>query len=260
MKTRTAYARPELRSFCSTMGDVAVVTHPGEGRSLTANLNLRSWGQGIMRHSLSVAIAACLAACAPAARVDDGLEQARRNYPPLILGANTTPATGQAPFARACPANGRVEQRGPTIEYLGSDPASPELCRMRIGGTIVQGWFGIWLTNWPGADAAHRAMARLIAGRTGDTEAFDVRVAPDFSFHEVLRNEGIEDIRLLGTTYRALKISHYREGAEGNTYRSVSTAWKDLDSGMVIYATYQHIAGAPEIYVPVLPTAIIPHG
>lgn len=84
-----------------------------------------------------------------------------------------------------------------------------------------------------------------------------MRVAPDFSFHDVLRNEGIEDIRLLGTTYRALKISHYREGAEGNTYRSVSTAWKDLDSGMVVYATYQHISGAPEIYVPVLPTAII---
>lgn len=260
MKALIAHARPGPRSADCAMRDVAVATQPGEGRRLTATSNLRSLGQGIMRHRLPVAIAACLAACAPAVRTDDGLEQARRNYPPLILGANTTPATGQAPYARACPAGGRIEQRGPAIEYLGADPASPELCRMRIGGASVQGWFGIWLTNWPGADPAHRAMARLIAGRTGDTEAFDVRVAPDFSFHEVLRNEGIEDIRLLGTTYRALKISHYREGAEGNSYRSVSTAWKDLDSGMVVYATYQHIAGAPEIYVPVLPTAIIPRG
>ncbi len=73
-----------------------------------------------------------------------------------------------------------------------------------------------------------------------------------------MRNEGIEDISLLGTAYHALKISHYREGFGGNNYRSVSTVWKDIPTGMLIYGTYQHIAGKPEIDDPLLPTAITP--
>ena len=89
-------------------------------------------------------------------------------------------------------------------------------------------------------------------------ETFNVRMAADYSFHDLMRNEGVEDIRLLGRTYRALKISHYREGAEGNIYRSVTTGWKDLATGILIYATYQHISGAPEIGVPLIPTDIEP--
>ena len=191
---------------------------------------------------------------------ETGLEQARRNFPPLILGANIRPADGVAPFARACPvAGGRVEQRGgPAFEYLGASPANPALCRMRVGGQVVEAWYGIWLLDWPGADVAYPALTRLIEGRTGDVEAFDVRMAPGLQWHDLIRNEGIEDIRLLGKTYRAIKLAHYREGFDGNTYRSVSTAWKDLASGMVIYATYQHISGAPEIDDPLIPTAIIP--
>ena len=195
-----------------------------------------------------------------AARAQTGLEQARRNFPPMILGTNTRPADGVAPFARACPVAGsRVEQRGgPAFEYLGASHANPALCRMRVGGQVVEAWHAIWLLNWPGADAAYAALTRLIQGRTGDVEAFDVRMAPGLQWHDLIRNEGIEDIRLLGKTYRALKLAHYREGFDGNTYRSVSTAWKDLASGMVIYATYQHISGAPEIDDPLIPTAIIP--
>lgn len=207
-------------------------------------------------------LAACLGlfACPPCASADDaGLEQARRNFPPLIMGANVRPTDGMGPYARSCPAGGRVEQRGgPTFEYLGSDPANPDLCRMRIGGTPVAGWFGIWLTIWPGHEQAHTAMTRLIRGRTGDTEAFEVRMGPGLAYREVMRNEGVEDLRLLGRTYQALKISHYREGAEGNTYRSVTTGWKDVASGMLIYVTYQHISGAPETQVPLSPTAIVP--
>lgn len=189
----------------------------------------------------------------------DGLDQARRNYPPLIMGANTRAADGAGPFARACPVGGRVEREGgPATEYLGSDPTYPALCRMRVAGQAVEAWYGIWLTTWPGADLAHAAMDRLIRGRTGDIEAFDVRIAPNYSFHDVMRNDGVEDIRLLGRVYRAVKISHYREGAEGNIYRSVTTGWKDLGSGLLIYVTYQHIAGAPEIHVPLIPAAIVP--
>ena len=203
------------------------------------------------------ALLVAVTVCPRAGLADDGLDQARRNYPPLIVGANTRPVDGTGPFARACPQGGWVDRLGgPRTEYAGSDPADPALCRMWVGGQPVEAWYGIWLTSWPGADLAHAAMDRLIHGRTGDVEAFDVRMATDYSFHDVMRNEGVEDIRLLGRTYRALKISHYREGAEGDIYRSVTTGWKDLATGILIYATYQHISGAPEIGVPLIPTAI----
>lgn len=206
---------------------------------------------------LTACLPGLLAACQGAP--DGGLAGAMRNYPPLILGANTRPTDGTGPYARPCPEGGRVEQRGGrATEYLGADPASPELCRMRLDGVEATGWYGIWLTTWPGADAAHAAFNRLVHGRTGDVEAFDVTMGPDLAFHDIMRNEGIEAITLRGRMYRALKLSHYREGGRGNTYRSVSTGWKDMDTGMILYATYQHISGAPEIDVPILPTAIIP--
>ena len=206
-------------------------------------------------------LATCQAAVTATGQVapaDRGLQAAIANYPPLIVGANTQPADGSGPLPRPCPVGGRVEQRGGLVtEYLGPDPASPDLCRMRIGGQEVEGWYGIWLTTWPGAGMAHDALARLIHGRTGQVEAFDVDIGPGRRYHDIQRNEGIESILLLGHTYRAMKISHYREGADGNTYRSVSTAWKDLATGMILYATYQHISGIPEIDVPIIPAAIV---
>jgi hypothetical protein len=89
---------------------------------------------------------------------------------------------------------------------------------------------------------------------------FDTHMAPGLQWHDFVRNEGIEDIELLGRQYHALKISHYREGFDGNDYRSVSTIWKDIPTGMLLYGTYQHIAGRPEIDDPLLPTAIVPPG
>ena len=112
-------------------------------------------------------------------------------------------------------------------------------------------------TSWPGADYARRGLQRVLQSKTGDVVGFDVVMAPGYAYHDLIRQEGIETINILGTVYRAMKISHYREGFDGNTYRSVTTGWKDLASGMIIYATYQHISGAPEINVPIIPTAII---
>ena len=190
---------------------------------------------------------------------ETGLEQALRNYPPLIIGANTERVAGPVQV-RACPApGGRVEQKGgPTFEYLGASPADPNLCRMRVGGEAVEGWYGIWLTDWPGATAAYPALTRAMQGETGTVEAFDVRMAPGYHFHDLIRNEGVETIKLLGKTYRAIKLSHYREGFDDNIYRSVSTVWKDLPSGLLIYGTYQHISGAPELDDPLIPTKITP--
>lgn len=186
-----------------------------------------------------------------------GWQAALPNYPPLIMGMNVRPADGSLP--RACPAGGRVETKGgPTFEYLGASPSNPELCRMRVGGQPVEAWYGIWVTAWPGAADAYPALKQVIQGRTGDVAGLDVRMMPGSQWHDLMRNEGIEDINLLGTTYRAMKISHYREGFDGNTYRSVSTVWKDMASGMLLYGTYQHISGRPELDDPLIPTAIRP--
>ena len=188
-----------------------------------------------------------------------GLQQAERNFPPMIIGANTT--VSPAPVApRACPLpGGRVEQKGgPTMEYLGSVPGQPDLCRMRIGGETAEAWFGIWSTDWPGAAQAYPALQRAMAGGTGAVAGLDVDMGQGFEFHDLIRNEGVEHIKLLGHAYDAIKLAHYREGASGNSYRSVSTIWKDLPTGLLIYGTYQHISGTPVVDDPLIPTAIVP--
>jgi len=186
------------------------------------------------------------------------LQQAIRNYPPLLMGANVHDATGTPP--RSCPRSGsRVEQKGgPAFDYLGASPTNPDLCRVRMGPDTAELWYGIWETDWPGADVAYPALKRIFAAQTGAIEAFDVRMAPGREYHDLIRNEGVEDMVLLGRTYRAMKVSHYREGFNGNNYRSVSTVWKDMDSGMLIYGTYQHISGVPELDDPIIPTRIVP--
>ena len=188
-----------------------------------------------------------------------GLQQAARNYPPLIIGANTDATTGPV-TTRACPAaGGRVEQKGgPTMEYLGAVPGSPDLCRMRVGGEMAQGYYGIWLTDWPGVNDAYPALTKIMHDGTGAVVGWDVQQGPSFAYHDLIRNEGVEHIVLLGKVYDAIKLSHYREGANGNIYRSVSTVWKDLPTGLLIYATYQHIAGTPVTDDPLIPTAIVP--
>lgn len=189
-----------------------------------------------------------------------GLQDAYRRFPPPILGGNVQAAAANAAVPPACPAAGsRVEQKGgPAIEFLGTTNVR-ELCRLRIDGNTFDAWFGIWGNAWPGADDAHRALAQAIHGKTGDAIGFDTIAQPGVAeWHEIIRNDGVEDIPLLGRTYRALKLAHYREGYGGNTYRSVATLWVDLLSGLPIYATYQHIAGKPELDSPLIPTAIIP--
>ncbi len=212
-----------------------------------------------MSLAASLVLAVSLSACASAQ--SSTLASAEANYPPLIMGANVTPATGAGPFPPPCPkAGSRVEQKGgPTVEYLGVAPGGNDaLCRIRMGGETADWWYGLWVNTWAGADDAYVAMRKTIHGKTGDIAGFDTDAGPGLRWHEVIRNEGIERINLLGKTYTALKLSHYREGYDGNIYRSVATVWIDMDSGMVIYCTYNHISGRPEIETPLIPTAIVP--
>ena len=98
----------------------------------------------------------------------------------------------------------------------------------------------------------------MIEGRTGTVTSFDTRMLPGMQWHDLIRNEGIEDINLLGKTYHAVKLSHYREGFDDNGYRSVSTVWKDIPTGMILYGTYNHMAGRPELDGSLTPAKITP--
>lgn len=206
-----------------------------------------------------VALAGCGVAPGGTATTTPGLQQAMANYPAMILGGNVH-ATDGIDVPRACPAPGaRVEQKGgPTFEYGGADPSNPALCVMRVDGQVLKGWYGIWLTDWPGADQAAPGLGRLMASRSGDVVAFDTNMKAGYNFHDLMRNDGVEDIALIGRAFHTLKISHYREGYDGNDYRSVATVWKDIPTGMIVYATYNHIAGRPEVDDPLIPTAIVP--
>ncbi len=162
------------------------------------------------------------------------------------------------PLALACPpAPGVVERsQGPAVEYLGRDPSNPELCLLRRGSDEGGFYFGTWKRDWPGAEDAYRALKQIYAGPPGTVVRFDTVAAPGFQWHETLRNDGLENLRVLDGTYRTMKVTHEREGFGGNTYHSIITQWKDVATGMGIYQNYIHIAGHPEPGTSWDPTAI----
>ena len=212
------------------------------------------------RSSLACLLALAASACAAPtpASLPQAIQAAAANYPPLILGGNVHPTDGHEAPRSCAPAGSRLEQKGgPTMAFGGADPADPNLCLMTVSGEPVRAWYDIWLTDWPGAADASAALHTVLTGPSGTVAGFDTHMSPGLQWHDLIRNEGVEDIFLLGHAYHALKLSHYREGFDGNDYRSVSTVWKDIPTGMLLFGTYQHIAGRPEIDDPIIPTAII---
>ena len=206
-----------------------------------------------------LALAGCAAPAAP--NLPPGVASAAANYPPLILGGNVHPTDGHE-IPLSCPAPGAkvATKGGPDFVFGGADPSNPDLCLMTVGGDPAKAWYGIWLTTWPGADDGYKALQTVIHGPSGTVAGFDTHMFTGYQWHDLVRNEGVEDIMLLGKPYHALKISHYREGFDGNNYRSVSTIWKDIPTGMLIYGTYQHISGRPVIDDPLIPVSITPAG
>ena len=193
---------------------------------------------------------------APPSRQDaSAIQAALGRFPPLLLGANVQPVMAPGTIVpRACPAPGaRLTPRGgPAVDYEGADPSDPTLCRTSAGPS----WFGLWPQSRPGAPYAARALQTVLQGRTGDAAAFDTTEPGVGQWHDLLRNDGLEDIALLGRTWRAIRIAHYREGIPPTEDRSLVTAWKDVETGIVLYVTHLHIAGRPELDAPMAPAAI----
>ena len=156
-------------------------------------------------------------------------------------------AANVSPVACATAPGAVQRTTGLQVEYLGADPSNPELCLSRRGGKPFVGWFGVWATEWPGAEDARGALRTVLYGPPGTVARFDTNAGPGFHWHETYRNEGVEDIPLLGRQYRTQRIAHEREGFDGNTYHSVVTQWREIDSGMVVYQNYGHISGRPEL-------------
>ncbi len=179
--------------------------------------------------------------------------------PPVDMGPGIRTTDGSGPVPPSCPAAGSAVERspGPRIDYLGAAPESPDLCRVRVGGAEFDLYYGIWAKARPGSAEAYPALRRVINGPTGTSVSFDTRMLPGMQWHETIRNDGVEDLNVLGRIRPALKISHYREGFDGNGYRSVVTGWKDMRTGMMIYVNYRHISGHPEAGAAWDPTAIV---
>ena len=144
--------------------------------------------------------------------------------------------------------------------FLPADPANPEACPIRTRGGVGEFWYGAWKTDWPGADQARAALRQVWTAAPGSalaTARFDTVVQPGYSWHETIRNDGFEAINLAGAIRSTMKVTHEREGFDGNSYHSVITLWKDTDTGMTVYTNYIHLAGAPEPGVAWDPLAII---
>jgi hypothetical protein len=160
------------------------------------------------------------------------------SFAPALAAAADVPA--------ACPAVPLrvVRSAGGTIDYLGTVPGIPELCRSRRTSDGEGDFYlGIWRSDWPGAGQAYPAMLAAIHGAPGTRTSFVTRSWPGLQWIDSFTNEGIENVVVAGEPRRTLRVAHEREGIEGNTYHSIITFWKDLATGATLRANEYQISG-----------------
>jgi hypothetical protein len=153
------------------------------------------------------------------------------------------PASAQQPVA--CPPSPVrvVRSAGGVIDYLGTVPGIPELCRMTRADGTGDFYFGAWRSDWPGAGLAYPAIRAVMTGAPGTRASFVTRSAPGLQWTDIYINQGIEPIEVDGRRYEALKLAHERDGIEGNTYHSVITTWRDVATGVALQVVENQIAG-----------------
>lgn len=160
-----------------------------------------------------------------------------------LVAAPAAAAAGPPP---ACPAGPVrvVRSAGGTVDYLGSVPGIPELCRLRRTSDGEGDFYlGVWRSDWPGAGQAYPAIRAAIRGAAGTRTSFVTRSVPGMQWIDSFINEGVETVTVGGTARPALRLAHEREGIEGNTYHSVITQWKDLATGAALKTVEHQISG-----------------
>lgn len=136
-----------------------------------------------------------------------------------------------------------TRSRGGVIDYLGSTPTIPDLCRVARSGAIGLYYYGIWSSDWPGAGDAYPAIKTAIVGGTNTRTNFITRSVPGMQWLDTFVNEGLEPMVVDGVTYMTLRLAHERNGIEGNTYHSIITTWRDVKTGIALRTYEQQISG-----------------
>ena len=145
----------------------------------------------------------------------------------------------------ACPGRPTlvVRSRGGTLDYRGTVDGLADLCRVVRADGEGAFYFGVWRTDWPGAGQAYPALHTVIRGPKGARAEFVTRSIPGWQWKDSLVNEGRESLIINGRTYKTLKLAHEREGIEGNTYHSIFTDWRDVETGVTLKAIETQISG-----------------
>lgn len=132
---------------------------------------------------------------------------------------------------------------GGTIEYHGTVLGIPDLCLINRADGAGEFYFGIWRSDWPGAGQAYPVIRAVALASPGAKVTFITRSVPGQQFKDSFTNEGIEPVTVDGHTYQALKMAHERDGIEGNTYHSIITGWRDIETGVALRTEEQQISG-----------------
>ena len=166
----------------------------------------------------------------------------------FALGLATSglaPALASAQVPAACPSAPMtvIRSRGGAIEYRGTVPNVPDLCRQVRADGPGDYYYGAWRLDWPGAGQAYPAIKTAVLGRPGTRVDFVTYSAPGLQFIDSIINEGTETMVVDGIRYQTLKIAHERKGFNGNTYHSVITIWRDVKTGIALRTVERQISG-----------------
>lgn len=160
-----------------------------------------------------------------------------------VLFLASGPARAQTPAA--CPTTPLevVRSRGGVIDYLGAIPNVPDLCRVVRGGEEGNYYYGVWKSDWPGAGEAYPAIKTAILGVAGTRTDFVTRSDPGMQWLDTFTNEGLETITVEGVSHTTLRLAHERNGFAGNSYHSIITNWRDVNTGVTLRTYEQQISG-----------------
>lgn len=162
-----------------------------------------------------------------------------------LAASGLAPVLAAAQIPAACPSvpTTVTRSRGGQIEYRGTMPNVPDICRQVRADGPGDYYFGVWRIDWPGAGQAYPAIKNVALGAPGARISFVTYSAPGLQFVDSIINEGIEPMVVDGTTYQTLKLAHERKGFGGNTYHSIITIWRDVKTGVALRTLEQQISG-----------------